>query len=105
MISLDSKLEGVEGGFVECRNVLGAQGFSIGGNWDYAGGSFDLALDRRNQVWLRLPFGVTSGNLDAESEDSNALIRFGRPYVLHHIYKEGPDADVQSGVAGALVDQ
>lgn len=106
MIELESKLENRMYKFAEAREVLSAVGFSIGGGWEYSGGSFDRPLDgEAHKVWLRMPFDVTTGNLDADQEDNDAVIRFGKPYVLKHLYQEGLDDDAQLRTIGGLLDQ
>ncbi|MFC5530123.1 YugN family protein [Cohnella yongneupensis] len=105
MQSIPSSLTSQEQEFVIVKNGLSEHGFSLGGNWDYDHGSFDCALDDANKVWLRLPFDVTNGNLDSETQEIDAKIRFGEPYVLKHIYNEGLDKEAQPRVLGALVDQ
>ncbi|BBI32228.1 YugN family protein [Cohnella abietis] len=91
--------------FVITKNALSEVGFTLGGNWDYVHGSFDCALDDANKVWLRLPFNVTVGDLDSESQESDAEIQFNEPYVLKHVYNEGLDHEAQPRAMGALFDQ
>ncbi|WP_373229027.1 YugN family protein [Cohnella sp.] len=87
------------------RSTLSTHGFGLGGNWDYDHGSFDCALDDANKVWLRLPFDVTVGSLDSESQENHTAIRFGQPFVLKHVYNEGSDREAQPRAFGAMVDQ
>lgn len=87
------------------RNALMEHGFTLGGNWDYDHGSFDCVLDDANKVWLRLPFDVTIGNLDSETEASDTTIQFGEPYVLKHVYNEGLDEEAHPRGLGAMLDQ
>ncbi|MCQ6558657.1 YugN family protein [Paenibacillus mendelii] len=105
MIPLSSKLEATEQEFVEMRTKLENYQFSLGGSWEYDHGSFDRALDEANKVWLRLPFDVINGNLDAETEDNDAKIRFGQPFVLKHVYNEGLSSEAQPRTVGSLIDQ
>lgn len=105
MQSIPSSLTSQEQEFVIVQNGLSEHGFSLGGNWDYDHGSFDCALDEAHKVWLRLPFDVTNGNLDSETQENDAKIRFGEPYVLKHIYNEGVDKEAQPGVFGAVISQ
>lgn len=105
MYSLSSRMTGQEQEFVPVRSALAERGFALGGSWDYGRGSFDCALDEANKVWLRLPFEVTIGNLDSETEENDAKIRFGEPYVLKHLYNEGLDAEAQPRTMGAMFDQ
>jgi hypothetical protein len=91
--------------YVIVKNVLSEHGFALGGNWSYDHGSFDCALDEANKVWLRLPFDVTIGNLDSESQENDTKIRFGQPFVLKHVYNEGLDREAQPRALGAMMDQ
>lgn len=106
MIPLESKLENREFKFADVRGVLGDLGYALGGGWEYDRGSFDRALDGdKQQVWLRLPFTATMGHIDAEQDDSDAVIRFGQPLVLRHVYEEGVDQDAGARLFGGLFDQ
>lgn len=105
MVPISSTLTSQVQEFVPFRSTVAERGFVLGGNWDYDHGSFDCALDDANKVWLRIPFEVTIGNLDSESEENDAKIRFGEPYVLKHVYQEGLDREAHPRTAGALVDQ
>ncbi|WP_409344891.1 YugN family protein [Paenibacillus sp. MBLB4367] len=105
MIPLSSKLENVEDAFVNVYAYLGDEQFSLGGNWDYDHGFFDRNLDEEQKVWLRLPFQVTHGTMEGESDQSDAVIKFGQPFVLKHVYNEGLDNRAEAKVLGALVDQ
>lgn len=105
MYPIPSSLTSKTAGFVPFRAAAAERGFVLGGNWDYERGSFDCALDGSNQVWLRLPFEAISGTVDSESEDLDARIRLGEPYVLRHLYNEGLDADAQPATMGGLVNQ
>ena len=105
MLPLSSELELVEKDFTELQVKLADYGFTLGGNWEYDGGSFDCALDLDNKVWLRLPFEVISGNIDSELSENNARVKLQRPYVLKHLYQEGNDPEASVRVAGALLDQ
>jgi len=105
MISLSSKLENVEEAFVNVHEYLGDHNFSLGGNWDYDHGYFDRNLDEERKVWLRLPFHVTHSTMEGESDQSDAVIKFGQPFVLKHLYNEGLDNMAEAKVVGALVDQ
>ncbi|MBB6633747.1 YugN family protein [Cohnella thailandensis] len=105
MIPLPSRLTSQVQEFVLVQNALAEKGFALGGSWDYDSGSFDCALDEDNKVWLRLPFQVTNGHIDSETEDNDAKIRFGEPYVLKHLYNEGLDSEAQPRTFGAAFDQ
>lgn len=105
MHPLSSRLTGQEQEFAPVQSALAERGFALGGAWEYDRGSFDCALDEGNKVWLRLPFRVTNGNLDGETAENDAKIRFDEPYVLKHLYNEGLDAEAQPRTFGALFDQ
>ncbi len=105
MIEIASPLESTEHDFVQIKRVLDKQGFVLGGNWDYGNGSFDLNLDEKNKVWLRLPFDVLRGNVDDQTEDNDASIKLTTPYVLRHLYREGSDPEAKMRTVGALFDQ
>ncbi|UQZ86021.1 YugN-like family protein [Paenibacillus konkukensis] len=105
MISLDSSLINREEGYDQIRDYLKDHQFTLGGNWEYDHGYFDRALDEENKVWLRIPFTVTHGVLDGNTDATNAIISIGRPFVLKHLYNEGLDKEAQVSTYGALVDQ
>lgn len=105
MIPLDSSIINREEGFDQARHYLHKFDFTLGGNWDYDHGYFDRSLDEANKVWLRIPFNVTHGALDGDTDATNAIVRFGTPFVLKHIYNEGLDKEAQISTYGALVNQ
>ncbi|RED63897.1 YugN family protein [Cohnella lupini] len=105
MHALPSTLTSQVQDYLNSKDALTEQGFTLGGNWDYDHGSFDCALDEAKKVWLRLPFDVTVGNLDIESPESDTKIQFGEPFVLKHVYNEGLDKEAQPRAVGALMDQ
>ncbi|REK68535.1 MULTISPECIES: YugN family protein [Cohnella] len=105
MYAISSRLTGQIREYASAERELAGKGFTLSGNWDYRHGSFDCALDDAEKVWLRLPFSVTSGNLDSETEDINAKIQFGEPFVLKHVYNEGLDPEAQPRTFGAMFDQ
>jgi hypothetical protein len=105
MYAIPSSLTSQVQEYVIVKNVLSEHGFALGGNWSYDHGSFDCALDEANKVWLRLPFDVTNGNLDSESQENDTKIRFGQPFVLKHVYNEGLDREAQPRALGAMMDQ
>jgi len=105
MHALSSSLTSQVHDFGVSRELLTARGFALGGSWDYDHGSFDCALDDENRVWLRLPFDVASGSLDGEAEPSDTEIRFGQPYVLKHVYREGLDPSARPSTIGGMVNQ
>jgi hypothetical protein len=105
MYAIPSSLTSQVQEYVIVKNALSEHGFALGGNWSYDHGSFDCALDEANKVWLRLPFDVTIGNLDSESQENDTKIRFGQPFVLKHVYNEGLDREAQPRALGAMMDQ
>ena len=105
MVPLDSELDGKILDLIHSKNELERLRFTYGGNWDYEHGSFDRFLDDERTVWLRLPFRMVQGQMDADEEDTEARFRFDRPYVLRHLYREGPDLDADARTLGALIDQ
>lgn len=105
MKPLISKLEDVQDAFDNVRERLHEYDFSLGGNWDYDHGYFDRNLDEANKVWLRIPFQVVNGTLDGDTEESDAIVRIGAPFVLKHVYNEGLDRNAEAETVGAMVDQ
>ncbi|SDX21806.1 YugN family protein [Paenibacillus sp. CF384] len=105
MIPLEFKLESSEKEFTEVRSMLEEHEFSLGGNWDYEHGYFDRYLDEAHKVWLRMPFDVINGNIDSDTQDLDAKIRMGQPFVLKHLYNEGLDKHAQPRALGSLIDQ
>ncbi|MFS0727230.1 YugN family protein [Paenibacillus sp. 1P07SE] len=104
MIPLPSRLESTEHEYYEMLQLLKPLEFALGGAWDYKQGSLDRYLDGAHKVWLRLPFEVINGNLDADTSQ-DAKIRMGQPYVLKHVYNEGLDQEARVNIVGALFDQ
>jgi hypothetical protein len=98
-------LENKEDVFEAFRNKLLAEGFIIGGNWDYDHGYFDRALDGVDKVYLRIPFQVTKGQFDGESTNPDTYVQLGTPFVLKHLYEEGLDQDADTGLFSSMVDQ
>lgn len=105
MIPISSVLESREKHFLDTKELLETQQFTLGGNWEYDGGSFDRSLDEEHKVWLRIPFGVIAGHIDIEDTDTEATIKLGTPYVLKHLYREGNDPEASVRVVGAMFDQ
>lgn len=105
MIPLTSALEQREDAFTHWNDYLGRYEFTLGGNWEYDHGYFDRSLDKERKVWLRIPFRVTHGAFDGENDDSDAVIRLGRPFVLKHLYNEGLDGEAAAKLYGSLLDQ
>jgi len=105
MIPLQSELTGKEFDFIHSKNELFRLDFSFGGNWDYDHGSFDKFLDSEQKVWLRIPFRMTQGEMDAEVQDTEARIVFKQPFVLKHLYQEGLDEEARFTAMGGFVNQ
>ncbi len=105
MIPLDSSLIDSTMSYEEASHALKQQAFTLGGNWDYDHGSFDKALDDKHQVWLRLPFSVTSGELEGDREEQRTEIKFGQPFLLRHVYQEGLDATADFMTYSGLINQ
>jgi hypothetical protein len=105
MIPLQSELVNQEEAFDQVRSYLHEFEFALGGNWDYEHGYFDRYLDEAHKVWLRLPFQVTHGALDGDSESTDAIVCLGTPFVLKHIYNEGLDMEAHIHTFGGLTDQ
>lgn len=107
MIPLQSKLEHMEKPYPDVVGELEQHGYVLGGNWDYDHGYFDRPLDDSREVWLRVPFQVTNGQLNGEAAEANidTMITFGKPFVLKHIVERGIDEEGSSGVLRSLVDQ
>ncbi|MCZ8519345.1 MULTISPECIES: YugN-like family protein [Paenibacillus] len=105
MIPLNSSLVNREEAFEQVRSCLHENQFTLGGNWDYEHGSFDRSLEEGQKVWLRIPFQVTHGVLDGDTDATDAVIRLGQPFVLKHLYNEGLDPEAKGMTFGALIDQ
>jgi hypothetical protein len=105
MIPLQSELANREEPFEQVRDYLYEFEFALGGNWEYEHGYFDRYLDEAHKIWLRIPFQVTYGVLDGDSNATDAIICVGTPFVLKHIYNEGLDKEARINTAGGLVDQ
>lgn len=106
MYFLDSSLKGRTGSFSECHDYLVKESFVLGGGWTEVAGCFDRGLDEQGTLFLRLPFVVTRGRLDAEAEQAETIICFERPLVLRHMYREGIDPNHSGvGIVTALINQ
>lgn len=75
--------------FDTLREVLREDQFTLS-NWEYEYGYFDKQLDEKAMVFLRLPIDTVSGQLD----DPAAVVQFGKPFVLKHVYQTGSDPDI-----------
>ncbi|MVO99001.1 YugN family protein [Paenibacillus lutrae] len=105
MKALHSSLDQTEEAFDNVRDYLHQFEFTLGGNWDYDHGSFDRYLDEAHKVWLRIPFEVTLGQLGGDTDETDAMVRIGTPYVLKHVYNEGVDHSAHLMTASALINQ
>jgi hypothetical protein len=105
MIALTSGLENQVEGFINLSDYLGQFDFTLGGHWDYDHGYFDRHLDEAHKVWLRIPFEVTSGTMDGMSDESDAVVKLGAPFVLKHLYNEGLDPEASPSIYGSLINQ
>jgi hypothetical protein len=105
MILLESRIENLRAGYGELKSIFEQQGFILGGGYEYDHGFFDKPLDRESdkahRIYLRVPIFSVRGNI----EEDNATIRLGKPFVLKHQFKAGPDDNVSTGVISGLVDQ
>ena len=102
---LKSNLVGREGSLATIHEQFKPLNFFLGGEWDYEHGFFDKVLDELGEVFLRIPFKVTHGEFDADSNQLGILIRIGEPFVLHHQFQRGQDQSAKIRVVGALLDQ
>ncbi|MFC4775646.1 YugN family protein [Paenibacillus sp. GCM10023252] len=105
MYPISSPLESTKLEFALVRNKLEEHRFALGGSWDYHQGSFDRYLDEGHKAWLRIPFQVINGTIDVETDDNDAKIQLGKPFVLKHLYREGNDPEASVRIVGALFDQ
>jgi hypothetical protein len=105
MIPLQSDLTNHEEAFNQVSNHLHEFEFALGGNWDYEHGYFDRYLDEDHRVWLRIPFEVTHGVLEGDTDATDAIVCLGTPFVLKHIYNDGLDKEAQIHTYGGLIDQ
>lgn len=96
----------METDYGELKEALEPNGFALGGNWAYEGGSFDRSLDgERRTLWLRIPFEVVHGRLDPDAPQPGTRVRVGVPYVLKHLYREGDDPGARYATFGAVINQ
>ncbi|MDP5275177.1 YugN family protein [Chengkuizengella axinellae] len=105
MKQIKSEIENKEDLFSNLYKGLKTLDFSLGANWDYEHGYFDRALDEKSQVWLRIPFQVTSGQLDGEIMNQSTMIQLGTPFALKHVYNEGTDPNAHMQVYASLINQ
>lgn len=104
MIPLSSSLTGKTFTYQEAEQKLNGAGFKLADNWDYDHGYFDYEIDDHvGYQFLRLPFQVTTGSLDAPED--YALIEMNEPFLLSHKYNRGLDDHVKEGNIRAIFDQ
>lgn len=104
MIPLSSPLTGSIFTYNDVEKELQALGFKLADNWDYEHGYFDYKIDDHvGYQFLRLPFVVTSGSLDAPSD--YATIQMEEPFLLSHKYNPGLDDNIKEGNVRAIFDQ
>ncbi|GLY12958.1 YugN-like family protein [Bacillus badius] len=102
MIQLPSSLEGKSFNLYDLELKLKPLGYSIGGNWDYDQGSFDYKInDEEGYQFLRLPFTAVNGQLDSPG----AIVTFGSPFILAHVYERGIDELASPGNIGGAFNQ
>ncbi|MFK4997458.1 YugN family protein [Bacillus sp. N9] len=94
MFQIQSEIEGKKTYFGAVRDVFKSYGCSFCSNFEYNQGKFDALLWREGgeSIYLRIPIYVLDGELD----HSNALIEFGRPFIIKHIVNVGLDYDENS---------
>ncbi|WP_226580137.1 YugN-like family protein [Halobacillus litoralis] len=104
MIPLSSPITGQAFMFDEVEKSLKTIGFKLADNWDYEHGYFDYKIDDHvGYQFIRLPFVVTSGSLDAPGD--YAMIEMKEPFLLSHKYNPGLDDNVKEGNFRAIFDQ
>ncbi|TGB02171.1 YugN-like family protein [Halobacillus salinus] len=104
MIPLTSSIMDQQFTFEEVEQALTPIGFKLSDNWDYEHGYFDYKIDDHvGYQFLRLPFAVVSGSLDAPSD--YATVRMQEPFLLSHKYNPGLDDNVKEGNFRAIFDQ
>lgn len=86
---ITSSLAGKQGIFDQVREIVEQDQFTLS-NWEYAYGYFDKQLDHASMVFLRIPIETVTGELD----DPAAVVQFGNPFVLKHVYQTGNDPDI-----------
>ena len=105
MIPIESRIENLRAGYGELKSVFEQQGFTLGGGYEYDHGFFDKPLDwesdKAHQAYLRVPVYAIEGNV----EEDDAMVRLGKPFVLKHVFKTGPDDHVSTGTFSGLVNQ
>ncbi|MBH0231066.1 YugN-like family protein [Halobacillus yeomjeoni] len=104
MISLSSSITGGVYTFNDVEQELKPIGFKLSDSWDYEHGYFDYKIaDEVGYQFLRLPFVIKSGSLDAPAD--YATIEMKEPFLLSHKYNPGLDDNVREGNIRAIFDQ
>jgi hypothetical protein len=103
MIEIPSKLEGRQFDLYTLEQKLKPIGYSIGGGWDYDGGSLDYKIkeDEEEYLFLRLPFFTRDGQLD----DPHCTVSLGRPFLLSHVFQGQLDDNANIGNFSASINQ
>jgi len=98
----DASIIGKTGEYGPLSKQFGQFDFVLGGNWDYDHGSFDriVAEDGESTIYLRVPFEVTEGELDAP----DAKVVFGTPYVIKHVAQADTTLN-EEGLDSGLMNQ
>lgn len=105
MITIETALENVVDDYRDIHEQFEKYGFCLGGNWEYTHGFLDKHLDSERKVWLRVPMHVTSGSLDGEANNCEAVVKLGKPFVFGHLYNEGLSDEASLNVVGGLLNQ
>jgi hypothetical protein len=105
MVQLEAAFVGSHVTFLSLKEGLDERQFVLGGNWDYHGGCFDRVLDEQQTIFLRVPFTVVDGSLDAENDGQDVIVKLGKPFLLRHLYQKGTDETARIRLGGALFDQ
>ena len=105
MITITSKIEGLQIPYGLLQDQLEPEGFYLGGGYDYDHGYLDKPLDwESNQgyrYYLRIPLYTVKGEL----ESRNAVVRIGKPFIIKHEFLTGNDPSGDIGLLSSLVNQ
>ena len=104
MIELNSLIQGQRFEKGELEEFLTAQGFTVGGGWDYDHAYFDYVFQKTPYYdVLRIPVYVKSGDF----EQASAKLECGIPFLLRHCYQYGIDdeKDALFGLGGGALNQ
>lgn len=95
-------LEGKQGEYEEFSRFFEAQGFELGGGWDYDHGYFDYKLaSHPGYLFIRIPAYAERGTFG----DADSTIRLGRPFLLRHKYQKGIAEDTDITLTNATFNQ